>query len=117
MADKIAAGYEKLPGRSPQNARAALDKAKANGFAEEEVRTTRDGYLIPYAEGDEPTPAEPVDEPTENGASGDDAPDIDGMKVAELDAFLDAHPDLDVDRSLNKNDKAAAIKAALESKE
>lgn len=46
--------YETLPGRSKENARAALDKAVENGFAEEDVLTVRDGYLIPTnAEPDE----------------------------------------------------------------
>jgi len=109
MAD-FPAGFEKLPGRSPENARAALDKATKNGFAESDVRTVRDGYLIPYSEADAPEPAEPADE------SKSDTPDIDSFKVAELDDFIEKNG-LDVDTSLNKADKAAAIKAALENKE
>lgn len=42
--------YETLPGRSKENARTALDKAVENGFAEEDVLTTRTGYLIPTSE-------------------------------------------------------------------
>lgn len=113
MAD-FPAGFEKLPGRSPENARAALDKATKNGFAEADVRTVRDGYLIPYSEADAPAPAEPADEPADEPTG--DTPDIDSFKVAELDDFIEKNG-LDVDTSLNKADKAAAIKAALENKE
>ncbi len=43
----IPAGFEKLPGRSKDNAKSALEQAVKNGFAAEDVRTVRDGYLIP----------------------------------------------------------------------
>lgn len=51
--------YETMPGRSSQNARAALDKAVENGFAEEDVRTVREGYLIPINVEDEVEVAKP----------------------------------------------------------
>lgn len=92
--------YEILPGRSRENARAALDKAVENGFTEEDVQTFRGGYRIPVE----------VDE-----VESSDDPDIDGMKVEELDTFIEDNS-LDVDKSLNKKDKVAAIKSALESK-
>ncbi len=107
------AGYEKLPGRNAANARAALDKAKKNGYAEEDVRTVRDGYLIPIDQAQ-------VDQAAADAAEAADAevegPDIDGMKVPELDKFIEDNG-LDVDTSLNKPEKVAAIKAALEKKE
>lgn len=63
--------YETLPGRSRENAKLALEKAVENGFEPEEVRTTRDGYLIPTK--DEPeTKAAKADEKkstTKRGAS------------------------------------------------
>lgn len=107
------AGYEKLPGRNSANARAALDKAKENGFTEEDVRSVRDGYLIPITQ-------EQVDQTAADAAEAADAensgPDIDGMKVPELDKLI-ADSKIDVDLSLNKPEKIAAIKAALEQKE
>lgn len=107
------AGYEKLPGRNSANAREALSKAKSNGFREEDVRSVRDGYLIPLTQ-------EQVDQTAADAAAAADAentgPDIDGMKVPELDKFIET-AGLDVDLSLNKPEKVAAIKAALEQKE
>lgn len=93
--------YEVLPGRSRENATKAIEKAEENGFSGADVQTFRGGYRIPVE----------VDEAEE----GDSKPDIDGMTVAELDKFIEDNS-LDVDGSLNKKDKAAAIKAALESK-
>lgn len=93
---KIPEGYELLAGRSRDNARAALAAAEERGLDVSTVLTVRDGYLIPLGD-------------SESG------PDFAGMKVAELDEFLDQHPELEVDRSLKKDEKAAAIVAALAS--
>jgi hypothetical protein len=105
------AGYEKLPGRNSANARAALDKAKENGFAEESVLSVRDGYLIPLTQ-------EQVDQTAADAAEAAEAEefDVDSAKVPELDKYI-ADNKLDVDTSLNKPEKIAAIKAALEQKE
>lgn len=111
----IPAGYEKLPGRSTSNAREALAKAKENGHAEESVLTVFDGYLIPLSAEDAAKQAAESAAAAEPDA-GEDEPDIDGMKVPELDAFI-GDKELDVDLSLNKPEKIAAIKAALEKKE
>lgn len=111
----IPAGYEKIPGRNSGNARDALAKAKANGHPEESVLTVRDGYLIPLSAEDAAKQAEAAEAEAQAQESSD-KPDIDGMKVAELDKFIEDNS-LDVDPTLNKGDKAAAIKAALEKKE
>lgn len=108
----VPAGYEKIPGRNSGNARAALDKAKENGHAPESVLTVFDGYLIPLS-------AEALAEQQAAAEAAEEAnagPDIDGMKVPELDNLIDT-AELDVDKTLNKPEKVAAIKAALEQKE
>jgi hypothetical protein len=112
--------YDTLPGRSRENAKKALDLAVERGFAAEDVRTTRAGYLIPVEDnGNANDLGLSASEATVNawdGESGSDEPDIDGMKVSELDQFIEDNS-LDVDVSLNKPEKQAAIKAALENKE
>lgn len=112
----IPAGYEKIPGRNADNARSALDKAKKNGHSEESVLTVRDGYLVPLSAEDAAAQAEETAAAEAAAAEQESGPDIDGMKVAELDKFIEDNS-LDVDPALNKGDKAAAIKAALEQKE
>lgn len=47
MMSNIPDGYEKLPGNSGDDARKALDLAVKNGFAEGDVLTVSDGFLIP----------------------------------------------------------------------
>lgn len=110
------AGYEKLPGRNSANARQALDTAKEYGFPEESVLSVRDGYLIPLTQ-------EQVDKTATDAAEAADADgdapeefNVDTAKVPELDKFIET-AGLDVDLSLNKPEKVAAIKAALEQKE
>jgi hypothetical protein len=108
----IPAGYEKIPGRNADNARAALDKAVKNGHAQESVLTVRDGYLIPLS-------AEDAAKQAEETAAAQEASeefDVDTAKVPALDEYI-KNEGLDVDLSLNKSDKVAAIKAALEQKE
>lgn len=107
----LPAGYEKIPGRNADNARAALDKAKANGHAEESVLTVRDGYLIPLS-------AEDAAKQAEEAEAADQAEefDVDKANVEALNTYIGDNS-LDVDLSLNKADKVAAIKAALEQKE
>lgn len=102
----MAIDYEILPGRSAENARAALDKAVENGFTEEDVQTFRGGYRIPV-EVDDVDP----DDDEEN----EDTFDVDSASVKELDAYIE-RKNLDVDKGLNKPEKVAAIKAAQESK-
>lgn len=113
----VPAGYEKIPGRNSGNARAALDKAKENGHAPESVLTVFDGYLIPLsaeALAEQQAAAEAA--AAEAAEEANAGPDIDGMKVPELDNLIDT-AELDVDKTLNKPEKVAAIKAALEQKE
>jgi hypothetical protein len=113
----VPAGYEKLPGRSTAHAKEALDKAKANGHPTESVLTVFDGYLIPLsaeALAEQQAAAEAA--AAEAADKANQGPDIDGMKVPELDHLIDT-AELDVDKSLNKPEKIAAIKAALEQKE
>lgn len=102
------AGYEKLPGRNPGNARIALDKSKANGFTEEDVRTVRDGYLIPLSELPEPAPAE------------DDTPQSvvpdDSWKNEKIEQYAQDNS-IDLGGATKKADMLAAIAAAGESKE
>lgn len=112
----VPAGYEKLPGRNSGNARAALDKAVENGHASESVLTVFDGYLIPLSAEALAEQQAAEAEALANAAEEKTGPDVDGMKVPELDALIDSE-ELDVDKSLNKPEKVAAVKAALESKE
>jgi hypothetical protein len=112
--------YDILPGRNTDNAKRALKIAEDRGFDPGMVRTSRQGYLIPIEDGQ--TPAEEAAESVvledagQPEDQGESAPDIDGLKVAELDKIIEDEG-LDVDTSLKKEDKVAAIKAARESKE
>lgn len=47
--------YDIIPGRSSENAKAALELAESRGFDPAEVRTFRDGYYIPVVLDDEET--------------------------------------------------------------
>lgn len=111
----LPAGYEKIPGRNADNARAALDKAKANGHAEESVLTVRDGYLIPLSAEDAAKQAEEAEAAAAEADKAEDF-DVDKANVEALNTYIGDNS-LDVDLSLNKADKVAAIKAALEQKE
>ena len=53
--------YDTLPGRSRENAKKALELAEERGFDPAEVRTTRDGYLIPVDAPDEVQEEESTD--------------------------------------------------------
>ena len=112
--------YDTLPGRGSENARKALDLAIERGFTEEDVRTTRSGYLVPVEDtkvardlglsGQEAT-ANAWDGDANSGASDAEGHPTDGMKVPELNDYIETH-NLDVDLDLKKDDKIAAIKAA-----
>ena len=111
----IPAGYEKLPGRNADNARSALDKAKANGHPAESVRTVRDGYLIPLS-AEAAAKQDEEAEAAQAEAEKAEEFDVDKANVEALNTYIGDNS-LDVDLSLNKADKVAAIKAALEQKE
>lgn len=130
--------YEILPGRGGDNARKALEKAVENGFSAEDVQTFRGGYRIPV-EVDELESAGEASESSPKGFEGEgltpashsltgsthklagqgsgeqEAFDVDKASVKELDDHIDTKK-LDVDKSLNKPEKVAAIKAATANK-
>lgn len=148
----MAYDYELIEGRDRDGARKALKRSVKNGFAEEDVISVENGWLVPTDEADEAEPLGAVEatidawgeerqevegsaniENQENDSQPADGEYFDGKpvgdeledrheeffasaKVADLDDFIDAN-DLDVDKSLNKSDKVAAIKAAQENKE
>lgn len=103
MTNLIPDGYELLSGRGRDNAREAIRIAEERGFPSESVLSQTDGYLIPLTE----------EQRAEQAAASAEF-DVDTAKVPALDEHI-TNNGLDVDLSLNKADKVAAIKA-LESK-
>jgi hypothetical protein len=91
MANLIPEGYELLSGRGRDNAREAIRLAEERGFSSESVLSQTDGFLVPLGDSE--------------------AFDVDTANVEALNDHIDAKG-LDVDKSLNKADKIAAIKAA-----
>lgn len=96
--------YEILPGRSRDNAKEALAKAKENGYDPADVQTFRGGYRIPVWVDEDIETQELEVELTEK------------LSHDELNAYAQRH-DVEVDKSLNKTDKIAAIKSAIEAKD
>lgn len=101
-------GYEKLPGRSPANARKALDLAVKNGFNSKDVLTARDGYLIPYLKA----------KPKAQAAAKTDAPALPdkSWKNADIAQYAEDNS-IDLGGATKKDAMLAAIDAAQNKEE
>lgn len=127
---QIPEGYDLLPERSRENAKAALALAVERGVPESSVLTTQDGYLIPLGSqtADESLDGD-VDESngqnvieTAPGSENEEPVVIDGETIAlpvasatkgDLEAFAEKHG-IDLSEAKNNDDRHAAIQAWFE---
>ncbi len=127
---QIPEGYDLLPERSRENAKAALALAVERGVPESSVLTTQDGYLIPLGSqtADESLEGD-VDESngqnvieTAPGSENEKPVVIEGETIAlpvasatkgDLEAFAEKHG-IDLSEAKNNDDRHAAIQAWFE---
>lgn len=137
---QIPEGYDLLPTRSRENAKAALALAVERGVPESSVLTTQDGYLIPLgsrAAEVEDLEADTDEADTESDDTESDSPDviesapgseneepviIEGEPITlpvasatkgEFEAFAEKHG-IDLSEAKNNEDRHAAIQAWFE---
>jgi hypothetical protein len=125
MSTNVPEGQALIPGRSRDNARAALDAAEAAGLDPQvAVRTVQDGYLVPVAvlehykapEGaDEPVTADAAAE--DDGTGGEPGEAIDGVNAGEVESTEGSEEVLQAPaKSASKGDWVAfAVEASADS--
>lgn len=130
---QIPEGYDLLPNRSRENAKAALALAVERGVPESSVLTTQDGYLIPL--GSQATEVDDLEADTdESDTDGQDViesapgseneepviiegeditPPVASATKGEFEAFAEKHG-IDLSGAKNNEDRHAAIQAWFE---